>query len=76
MYYRDPDRNTIEVQVDNFDTPEEANAFMEGRYFRENPIGTDFDPEEFVRKVRAGADEGKLKERVEIGSRGVPDFFI
>jgi len=46
MYYSDPDGNKIEIQVDNFDTPEAANEFMTSKYFAENPIGTDFDPEE------------------------------
>lgn len=28
LYYRDPDGNQIETQVDNFETAEEATAFM------------------------------------------------
>jgi catechol 2,3-dioxygenase-like lactoylglutathione lyase family enzyme len=73
IYYQDPDGNLIETQVDNFDTSEEANAFMMSELFAENPIGTDFDPEEWERSMQNGEDEKKLKKRVEIGARGLPE---
>lgn len=75
MYYRDPDGNTIETQVDNYESPEEANAFMKSKYFAENPIGTDFDADEFVKRLRAGEDESAIKARPEIGPRGLPADF-
>jgi hypothetical protein len=56
MYYEDPDGNKLESQVDNFDTPAEANEFINSALFRENPVGTDFDPEELVKRVRSGED--------------------
>ena len=69
MYYTDPDGNKIEMQVDNFDTAEEANDFMTSKYFSENPIGTDFDPEELLHKVNSGESHVAIKKRVEIGPR-------
>jgi catechol-2,3-dioxygenase len=74
IYYRDPDGNMLETQVDNFATVEEAAAFMESTRFAENPIGTDFDPEELIKALRAGVDEEVLKKRREIGPRGIPDL--
>jgi catechol-2,3-dioxygenase len=74
MYYSDPDGNKIEMQVDNFDTAEEANDFMASKYFAENPIGTDFDPEDLVKKIEAGESHAAIKKRIEIGPRGLPDF--
>ena len=71
IYYRDPDGNMIETQVDNFDTPEEATAFMVAMY-PENPIGTDFDPEDFIKAIRDGKDQNLLKKRKEIGARELP----
>lgn len=65
----DLDGNRIETQVDTFDTLDEANQFMEGPLFEENPIGTDFDPEELVQRLKAGEDHTTIKKRVEIGSR-------
>ena len=44
IYYADPDGNKIETQYDNLDV-EGADAFMNGPYFAQNPIGVDFDPE-------------------------------
>lgn len=69
VYYKDPDGNAIETQVDNFDTVEEANEFMTSKFFQENPIGTDIDPDEMLRHLEMGADEKAMKKRVEIGVR-------
>jgi hypothetical protein len=57
MYYMDPDGNRLESQVDNFDSAEEATAFVRSASFRENPVGVDFDPEELAHRVRSGEDE-------------------
>jgi catechol 2,3-dioxygenase-like lactoylglutathione lyase family enzyme len=59
MYYADPDGNQMEFQVDAYPTNDEANAFMCGPGFAENPIGVEFDPEEWLGKVRAG---GRLSD--------------
>jgi catechol-2,3-dioxygenase len=37
MYFRDPDGNKIELQVDNFDDVDEANNFMAGPKYDTNP---------------------------------------
>jgi catechol-2,3-dioxygenase len=55
MYYFDPDRNQIELQIDNFDTVDEGRAYMESPAFGKNPIGVPFDPDELVARVRDGA---------------------
>lgn len=75
IYYRDPDGNMIETQVDNFDDPEAATEFMKSKWFQENPIGTDFDPEDYIRRLSLGESEVELKKRVEIGPRGLPEFL-
>lgn len=69
IYYKDPDGNEIETQVDNFATLEEANEFMVSKFFQENPIGTDVNPEELLGRLEAGEEEELLKKRVEIGVR-------
>lgn len=69
MYYFDPDRNEFEMQVDNFDTAEEAHRFMMTDEFKANAIGVDFVPEDFVKRVRSGEPESKIKERPVIGNR-------
>ncbi len=63
MYYADPDGNQMELQVDCFDTPEQANAFMEGPNFALNPIGVEFDPEDWLRRRHAGTAAQELLQR-------------
>ena len=65
IYYTDPDGNMIETQVDNFDTAEEASAFMASPAFEKNPIGTVFDPEETIRRLRSGESHASIKKRIE-----------
>lgn len=65
------DGNQIETQVDNFETVEEANASMNTPEFAENPIGVDYDPEDLIRRIENGEDEGSLKKRPRIGPRGL-----
>lgn len=74
MYYHDPDGNDIETQVENFATLEEADAFMKSEAFAENPIGADFDPEVFVKRLESGEDEEVIKRREDVGPRGIPDI--
>lgn len=77
LYYRDPDGNLVESQVDNFDDMDDAIKFIHGSDFKENPIGVDFDPEELFAKLDAGMDEKLLKKRGYIGPRKqLPDIFI
>lgn len=76
IYYKDPDGNMLETQVDNFDSPDDATAFVESAAFAENPIGTDFDPEALIERIKAGEDDKVLKKRIEIGPRGVPELFL
>ncbi|KAK1445483.1 biphenyl-2,3-diol 1,2-dioxygenase 2 [Colletotrichum cuscutae] len=69
LYYKDPDGNGVELLVDNFDTIQEANDSMASSLFVENPIGTEFDPDDVVRRLEQGESESALKRRVEIGPR-------
>jgi catechol-2,3-dioxygenase len=69
MYYRDPDGNELEFQVDNFDTVQEAIDFMSSPAFEQNPVGVDFDPEDLVRRVRSGENDVTIKARPNIGRR-------
>lgn len=73
MYYKDPDGNAVELQIDNFATNEEVDAWFASGEFAENPIGVDFDPAEFAAKFHGGAPEAELKKRPNIGPRGLPN---
>ena len=54
LYYQDPDGNRVELQVDNFESAEEANAWMHSGAFEKNPIGVEFDPEELAARYEQG----------------------
>jgi catechol-2,3-dioxygenase len=75
MYYRDPDGNAIETQIENFDNTEDASKFMEGPLFKQNPVGTDFDPEDLIKRLDAGEDAVSIKKRAEIGDRHESPYF-
>jgi catechol-2,3-dioxygenase len=63
MYYKDPDENRIELQVDNFPTAEEANRWIRSGDFAANPIGVVFDPEHLVARYRSGEPIERLMAR-------------
>lgn len=65
IYYRDPDGNEVEISCDNFETKEEANAFMKSEAMAEAMVpptfGAEFDPEDLLRLRRAGASIEQLR---------------
>ncbi|MBI4694181.1 MAG: VOC family protein [Gammaproteobacteria bacterium] len=63
MYYRDPDGYFVELQVDNFASAAEADAYMRGPEFAADPIGVVFDPAAMVEARAAGVDDDTLKTR-------------
>lgn len=62
LYYRDPDGNSVELQIDNFSTPEEATAYML-QEFERDPIGPSFDAELLVQALEAGVPASTLTTR-------------
>jgi catechol-2,3-dioxygenase len=63
MYYADPDGNQMEFQVDSYGSNEEANAFLAGPHFAANPIGVEYDPEDWLARLRAGAPASEFLRR-------------
>ena len=60
MYYADPDGNQMEFQVDVFDSSEDANEYMCGPIVADNPIGVEYDPEDWLAEIRAGISVSDL----------------
>jgi catechol-2,3-dioxygenase len=54
LYYKDPDGNRVELQVDTMPSAEAIDAWMRSGEFAANPIGVVFDPEDFVARYEAG----------------------
>jgi catechol 2,3-dioxygenase-like lactoylglutathione lyase family enzyme len=63
MYYRDPDGLRVELQIDNFATAEEGQAYLTGPDFADNPIGVIYDPEQLIRDFEAGLSMDELVRR-------------
>jgi catechol-2,3-dioxygenase len=63
LYYKDPDGNKVELQVDNFATADECNAWMRSGAFAANPIGVVFEPEALLARYRAGEPHATLAAR-------------
>ncbi|MBS9376567.1 VOC family protein [Rhodococcus sp. B50] len=63
LYYRDPDGNQAEMQVDVYETVDEANEFMFGPEFAANPIGIEFDMEDLIARRKAGESDSELIKR-------------
>ncbi len=63
LYYRDPDGNFVELQVDNFATPDEATAYMTGPEYAADPVGVGFDPDRMLDAHRSGTPADELRSR-------------
>jgi len=63
MYYSVPDGNQMEFQVDCFPTAEGANELMHSPRWGVNPIGVEYDPDEYLAKLRAGTPAADLLHR-------------
>ncbi len=62
MYYSDPDRNMVELQVDNFGNWEASAQWMRtAEDFRRDPIGSVFDPDDMLAAYQAGATFEQLQ---------------
>jgi len=59
LYYRDPDGNRMEFQVD-CGTVEEARAYMHSDAFATNAAGVEIDPERLLAEYRSGVPEQQL----------------
>ncbi|MDX6742443.1 VOC family protein [Actinocorallia sp. A-T 12471] len=63
MYYRDPDGNFVEMQIDNFAEPDDATGYMNGPEYAGDSVGPAFDPERLLAARAAGASVEELTGR-------------
>jgi catechol-2,3-dioxygenase len=75
LYYQDPDGNFLELQVDNFETPDEATAYMHGPEYASNPIGVAFDPTIMLQARSSGTPVSELTTQgwARAACPGLPD---
>lgn len=65
LYYRDPDGNQVELQIDNFDTHEELDGWFRSGAFDQNPIGVTISFPELIGNYRSGIPKVVLLARPE-----------
>lgn len=73
MYYFDPDKNQVELQVDNMSVEECADFFQSDAY-RDNSIGVVFDPEELLERHKSGEPEEALLQLPDGPPPTIADF--
>ena len=62
LYYRDPDGNMVELQIDNM-PPDKATQYLRGEEYSSDPLGPSFDPDAMLAALRAGTPESDLTTR-------------
>jgi catechol 2,3-dioxygenase len=68
FYYEDPDRNSVEINVDNFGDCWASSEYMRtSPEFARNPMGTYIDPDKMISARKAGASSWELHERAQAG---------
>lgn len=63
MYYQDPDRNFVELQIDRFAEPDDATGYMNAAEYAADSVGPAFDPEELLAARKEGASVEELSDR-------------
>jgi catechol-2,3-dioxygenase len=72
MYYHDPDRNSVELQIDNFASTEALNGWFKSGAFERNPIGVKFDPDALVLRYERGEPLEQLVKQSSDAAAEVP----
>jgi catechol 2,3-dioxygenase len=68
FYYADPDGNSVELQVDNFENWQESSEWIRtSPQFAANPIGIPIDPDKMVAARAAGASYAELHKHAYAG---------
>jgi len=60
VYYKDPDGNRMEFQVDCCVSADDAHAYMHSDAFAANPIGVEIDPDALLAQYRSGVPAEEL----------------
>lgn len=71
LYYRDPDGNQVELQLDNYPDERDLNEWFRTGAFKANPIGVEFDPDELKAERDRGVPAGRLVHR-----KDTPQEFV
>ena len=73
MYYRDPDGNLVEMQIDRFAEPDDATSYMKGPEYAADSVGPAFDPDALLQARQAGVSLEELSDRSWARQAALPD---
>ena len=77
LYYKDPDGNRLELQVDVFERAEELDAFFASGAYDENFMGVVFDPQQMIERYEAGDALAGITARPTLPEGKTPwDMFV
>lgn len=65
FYYRDPDGNDIELQVDRFEDADDAKRWMEGEAYARNPVGILVEPRALREQFEARVPFAEIARRAD-----------
>ncbi|MFZ5607978.1 MAG: VOC family protein [Pseudomonadota bacterium] len=60
LYYADPDGNQMEFTVDCLSSKADCTAYFQSGALERNPVGVEYDPEDWLARLRSGTPEAKL----------------
>ena len=60
MYFHDPEGNSIELTIENFQSVDKLNEWLSTGAFNQNPVGVTLDPDELARRVESGEPETEI----------------
>jgi catechol 2,3-dioxygenase-like lactoylglutathione lyase family enzyme len=72
LYYRDPDGNRMELQVDAC-TAAEGEALMNSEAFAANPVGVEYDPDDLLARYERGVDAAELIQAPNGAASPIPE---
>lgn len=76
MYYKEPDGNFVEMQIDRFEEPNDATAYMNGPEYAADSVGPQFDPQKLLEAYRGGTPVEHLQDRAWASSLGMGDPMV
>ena len=65
LYYKDPDGNDVELQVDRFEDARDAQEWMKGEAFTNNPIGIEIEIEDLRNDLATGKPFEEIMRRAD-----------
>lgn len=64
------------MQIDRFEDPDDATAYMNGPDYAEDSVGPQFDPDKMIEAYRNGTPLDELQDRAWANKLNMPDPMV